>query len=306
VLSRWARGAMASPARAANGHARGAASPLRHPRWRARARMEDRRRAAVRSACAEEGLPVEMDADTYASHAWHRPPLQLGGKAASTAQEALQVAIAALEATPAFAPAAAFGGHGSPDNGAASIIRTLTPQFLAALHEAASRHADAGGHQETSADDDPDVEDLAEVVARRLANTAVSRYECDASVDWPLLALHTPGLRASLHLAPSGLVTYTLAPPEDAAGSQLWQMSGEGCWRCLADAAQPTVVVLEMRQGMLGQGPPQETAQLRGPFVLRLDLRNCERIITPGADEDWEDDDEWDEEDDSDCEAGSG
>lgn len=224
--------------------------------------------------------------------------------------------MSALEAAPAFGPATPArpttgrqfgrGGVGAEYLGD-RIVRALTSPFLRALTEAVARHADAERkHQGLPIDDGDAVEDLAEVTARRFANTAVSHYERDASSDWPLLASSDPGLVASMHLAPSGLVRYSLGPREDPTSSApRWQLSGEGCWRVLTDPSRPTLVLLEMWQGLMGTCPPQEASggsstRHRVPFQLSVDLVECERVIAPGAGEDDSDEDEEEDEDDED------
>lgn len=216
----------------------------------------------------------------------------------------LCAAIAVLEATPAFgsAPVGSAAGIGLR---AAGPLRTLTEAFVRTLCQAARRQVavrSAAGAGVTATTAKRVEDDLAEAVARRLANTDVSRYDCAAATDWPSLAAQCPGLRARFHLAPSGLVHYSVGPSSEdpAGGTAAWGLSGEGLWRVLPEDGEPTEVVLQMCQGLTGQGPPRAPTQEArgandgacalgmGPFVLRVDLRRCVRVIDVGADEEEE------------------
>jgi len=306
------------------------AGALRHPRWRARARLEDQRRRVARSVAVEEGLPPLCHASGESVN-WRRPATSGSGAPPSVnlntlpaiprppsragPVEALRRAIAAMEATPAFGPVPE-GVAPELCGGTTGPVRTFTELFVGALFLATSRvpearrvlQAEAAQRPQSAAAEDEDEDDeldLEEAVSRRLANTSVSRYEYAAAVDWPSLAARSPQVRARFHLSPSGLVNYSLGPPPDEVGDREpeWGLAGEGCWRVLPEGGLPTEVTLEMLQGFSGRVPPigetPETTDLetwiRRPFRLRVNLRRCVRVIDADADEEEEDDPEDDD-----------
>eukprot|EP00931_Biecheleriopsis_adriatica_P080420 TRINITY_DN53776_c0_g1_i1.p1 TRINITY_DN53776_c0_g1~~TRINITY_DN53776_c0_g1_i1.p1 ORF type:complete len:235 (-),score=60.68 TRINITY_DN53776_c0_g1_i1:91-795(-) len=217
-------------------------SPLEsHQRWKARARLEDQRKATFRSAAE-------------------------GAFAASTE---------ALEELPAFCQS----GEGLPKQ------RFLNEDFAAALAEAVSLASDKEA-----------MDEIAELLAWKLANSEVSRYEHGGAESlWPVQA-EWCGLRARFHLAPSGLMTYSLGPAH-ATGAENWELSGEGCWRVLAaDRSSLTEVVLEMRQGLQGSGPSGDFLQ-EPPRVMRVDIASCPRVLDEDAtDADDDEEGDWDDE----------
>ncbi|CAE8622452.1 unnamed protein product [Polarella glacialis] len=241
------------------------------PRWKARVRLEDQRQAAFRSAA--EGL-----------------------------EELFVNALAALEESHVFEPL--------PDGGSGASTRCLSEAFVAALSDAVDKV------RLVEVSEIADASDLTELVARQLANSEVSSYEQRraAAMSWPRYALCCParGLCARFRLAPSGLVTYSLGPSDagDELDGGLWQISGEGCWRVLAaDRGCLTEVVLEMRQGLEGTGPSKEGSPgticniCEPPCILRIDLRDCIRVLDEGADLEDDEIEEWDEEGDEEGDA---
>merc|ERR1740116_230959 len=92
------------------------------------------------------------------------------------------------------------------------------------------------------------MDDLCEAMARRVANSSSSRYEHPAASAWPSLAQECPTLTARIHLAPSGLASYSLVPgpcPSAEGSAAAWKLSGEAWWRVLPPDGRPTEVVLE-------------------------------------------------------------
>jgi len=240
--------------------------------------MEDQRQAAVRCAAVGRGLDGDEVPRCSGATAWPREAASKESAGGSTTgwpeEAAFRAAVTALEAAPTFQPARApGGGEASLANG-----RTLTGAFVLALDEA-MRHTGAAPQE--------CMDDFAEVVARRLANTALSRYEQPAAAAWPAHAEACPALRARIHLAPSGLVTYSLGPAPCAEQQAAeWELSGEGWWRVLPPDGRATEVVLELCQGLEGHAPskPEDAAasgncEHREPAcVLRVDLRECTRV----------------------------
>lgn len=260
--------------------------------------MEDQRQAAVRSAAAGGGLPGDAVPRCSGSSArWPEASVDAGAApgAGGPEEAAFRTAMAALDATPAFQPARAAA---APTGGSA---RSLAEPFVLALDEALRRASCAS--QEC-------LDDLAEAVAGRLANTAQSRYEHPAASMWPAYAKACPSLLARIHLSPSGLATYSLGPPPSAPDAASWELSGESCWKLLPPDGRPTEVVLELCQGLEGSSPPQTEGDSspgafhrEPPCVLRVDLRECLRISDGDGDSDEEGSEEEEEEDDE-AEAG--
>merc|ERR1711957_1125823 len=87
-------------------------------------------------------------------------------------------------------------------------VRKLTEEFTCMVESTAPRVRAIA----------PDSNDLSEAVARRLSNSAPSRYECSADACWPTYAMHSPGLKMRFRLERPGMMTYRLGDGTDSGG----------------------------------------------------------------------------------------
>mmetsp|Transcript_126846 Transcript_126846/g.223217 ORF Transcript_126846/g.223217 Transcript_126846/m.223217 type:complete len:319 (+) Transcript_126846:71-1027(+) len=287
------------------------AQQRKEQRWRARKRLEDERKEAIRSAgfsdvagdaeltslcsgVAAVDLALETSLTDHSQQELDEevPPtlsllealalLDAAGADPTLQEDAACSAVDTLDALVAFEHASASAGYPS---------RRLTGSFVQAVEDVAIRvnRAHAG------------FADFKEAVALRFANSSSSQYEQLAFAAWPKYAETCPALTARFQLAQSGLLTYSLGPREvcpDAA----WELSGEGCWRLLRavrDEGRMTEVLLEMRQGLEGSIPTHDGAVRsvqEPPCSLHVDLCECLRVARPGLEDVDEEEDE-DEED---------
>jgi len=266
------------------------------PRWRMRVRLEDERRAALRSAVAvgDNALEVGPSGEPRLVPDWQlvAPDMEAALSALESVSssdsdrldETICEVIAVLDKVPVFRC------RELPDGSASSCPSSLvvTDAFIAVLREVVPRVRGVS----------PGSVDLVEAVARRISNGTSSFYEHPAAAVWPVYAERSPGLSARFQLAQSGLVSYSLAAGLFGASGS-WELAGEGCWKVLPADGQPTEVVLEMRQGLEGTAPVNENhgriADVREPpCTLRFDLRECVRV---GEEEDAEEEDDEEDED---------
>lgn len=227
-------------------------------RWRARARLEDERLAAMLSAAADGGLSCNAIPRCSSSSSRHREDVDTEEVATVTTwlhdTISWRAAMSALEATTVF----------EHESGAAHCKR-LSETFVLALEEVLRRAVGAPSDC---------IDDLAEAVARRFANTPLSTYEHSAEALWPGRG---DSLRARMHLAPSGLVEYSLCPSPGIEDIP-WELSGEGWWRVLPPDGPCTEVALELCQGLKAGGGADQ-CEAEPPRVLRIDLRSCVRVV---------------------------
>lgn len=275
------------------GHALGGSAS----RWRARALLEDRRRAEVQSAVTSEGISSNIGGISWQNGV---NAASLGGVGINTPHASVEDAVDAIENARGFAVIDELSnGQLLTDpvvlegRGQRIVRKHLHPELVVAIAAAASDNL-LPRELILELEEVDDADEVAEAVANRFSNSSASLYCYDATSEWSDLAGQHGALQAWLHLAPSGLVTYTLSPKTaalisvDAPGAwePSWRLSGEGCWKVLPPDASPTEVVLEMRHGLSSTGARQSSNDdiaSYAPFQFRVDLQKCIRLVSSEA-----------------------